>query len=205
MYLYPKWLRLWHLINAVSVIILIITGLKIRYSGDAALTASEASSGAVTWHNISAIILTIGYLTFVIGNILTENGKYYRIKGKDFMKNVMKQFRYYSHGMFRNEKPPFPVTGEQKFNPLQKLSYVLAMYVAMPLLIISGTGMISPESAFGGIFGAKSQVIITMIHIIMGFIISVFLLVHLYTCTLGSTPTSLFRSILSGYRESEEE
>lgn len=205
MYLYPKWLRLWHLINAIAVIILIITGLKIRYSGDGTQGAGETSSGAVTWHNISAVILTIGYLSFVIGNIMTENGKHYRIRRKDFMKNIVKQFRYYSYGMFRNEKPPFPVTGEQKFNPLQKLSYVLAMYVAMPLLIISGTGMLSPDSAFGGIFGASSQVIVTVIHVTMGFIISLFLLIHIYTCTLGSTPTSLFRSMLSGYHESEEE
>lgn len=205
MYLYPKWLRLWHLVNAISVIILIITGLKIRYSGDGGASAEETSSGAVTWHNISAVILTTGYLAFVIGNIMTENGKHYRIKGKDFFKNIGKQFRYYSYGIFRNEKPPFPVTEEQKFNPLQKLSYVLAMYVAMPLLIVSGTGMLSPDSAFGGIFGANSQVIVTVIHITMGFFISLFLLIHIYTCTLGRTPTSLFRSILSGYRESEED
>ncbi|NSW95007.1 MAG: cytochrome b/b6 domain-containing protein, partial [Bacteroidales bacterium] len=95
MYLYPKWLRLWHLINALAVIILIVTGIKIRYSGEGAGTAIEAVSGSVTWHNISATVLTIGYLAFVAGNILTGNGKHYRLKGKDLMKNIKKQFRYY--------------------------------------------------------------------------------------------------------------
>lgn len=205
MYLYPKWLRLWHLINAITVIILIITGLKIRYSGEGAATDNETISGSVTWHNISAIVLTVGYLAFVAGNILTGNGKHYRLKKKDLMKNLRKQFRYYTFGMFRNEKPPFRVTEEEKFNPLQKLSYVLAMYFAMPLLIISGAGMLSPESAFGGLFGKNSEIIVTVIHVSAGFIISVFLIIHIYTCTLGSTPTSLFRSMLSGYHETDDE
>ncbi|MCF8299034.1 MAG: cytochrome b/b6 domain-containing protein, partial [Saprospiraceae bacterium] len=33
LYLYPKWVRLWHLVNALLCILLIITGLSMQYAG----------------------------------------------------------------------------------------------------------------------------------------------------------------------------
>jgi len=33
MYLYPKWIRLWHLFNALLFILLIVTGISMQYTG----------------------------------------------------------------------------------------------------------------------------------------------------------------------------
>jgi thiosulfate reductase cytochrome b subunit len=38
----------------------------------------------------------------------------------------------------------------------------------------------------------------------MGFCLSVFMVIHIYTCTLGAKPTSLFWGMISGYHQSEE-
>ena len=145
MYLYPKWIRLWHLLNASMFLILIVTGLSMQYTGKDNPTYMVGFAKAVKWHNFAAIVLVINYIIFVTGNLLTNNGRYYRIAKKDFLLNLKKQFLYYSKGMFRGEKHPFPVTQERKFNPLQKITYVLALYVALPLLIISGIGLLLPE------------------------------------------------------------
>ena len=204
MYLYPVWVRLWHVVNAILVIILIITGISMQYSDkdNSVLIVNFAS--AVKWHNVAAVILTISYIFFVTMNIRTENGKYYRISKKNFFSDLGKQFRHYSVGMFKHEKHPFPVTLERKFNPLQKLSYVLAMYVALPLLIISGLGLMFPEVTINRIFGVSGLILTDILHITMGFFISVFLVIHIYTCTLGSRPTSLFRGMITGYHESDD-
>ena len=55
--------------------------------------------------------------------------RYYKIRKENFLADLVKQLKYYSWGMFKGEKHPFPVTEERKFNPLQKFTYVLAMYV----------------------------------------------------------------------------
>jgi thiosulfate reductase cytochrome b subunit len=162
-------------------------------------------SRAVKWHNIAAIILTINYIFFVTGNLVTDNGKYYRTERKNFISDLVKQFKYYALGMFRKEKHPFPVTLERKFNPLQKISYVLAMYVALPLLIISGLGLMFPETTINRLFGISGLILTDILHITLGFLISVFLFIHIYTCTLGSRPLSLFRGIITGYHESDED
>jgi thiosulfate reductase cytochrome b subunit len=204
MYLYPIWVRLWHLLNAILIIILIVTGISMQYTDKQDYMLIVGFSRAVKWHNIAAIILTINYILFVMGNIFTENGKYYRLGKKNFIADLLTQFRYYAGGMFRKEKHPFPVTIERKFNPLQKFSYVLAMYVALPLIIISGLGLMFPEVVINRVFGVSGLILTDILHITLGFFISVFLLIHIYTCTLGAKPSSLFRGIITGYHESEE-
>lgn len=204
MYLYPKWIRAWHITNALMFIILIITGLSMQYTDKDNSSYMVGFAKAVKWHNFAALVLTASYVIFVLGNNFTGNGKYYRIKKENILSDLMKQMRYYTIGMFRGEKHPFPVTLERKFNPLQKFSYVFAMYLGMPLLIISGIVLLFPDLALNTIFGMSGLVLNDVLHITIGFFLSIFMIIHIYTCTLGAKPFSLFRGMLSGYHESED-
>ena len=204
MYLYPKWIRAWHVINAVLFLILIVTGLSMQYTDKENASYVVGFAKAVKWHNFAALILIINYIIFVTGNLFTQNGKYYKIGKKNFLEELVSQLKYYSRGMFKGEKHPFPVTEERKFNPLQKLTYVLAMYIAVPLLIISGIGLLFPEITITVFFGVSGLILTDILHITMGFFLSIFMIIHVYTCTLGAKPTSLFWGMISGYHRSEE-
>jgi thiosulfate reductase cytochrome b subunit len=203
MYLYPKWVRLWHIANAILFLILIVTGISMQYTGRDENLMMVGFAKAVKWHNMSAFFLTASYVMFIIGNAFTGNGRYYKIERKNFLADLMAQTKYYAFGMFRGEKHPFPVTPERKFNPLQKFTYVLAMYVGMPLVIISGFGLLFPEITVQRVFGGSGLVMTDILHIVTGFLLSVFMVIHIYTCTLGSKPTSLFKGMISGYHESD--
>jgi len=205
MYLYPVWIRLWHALNALLIIILIITGISMQYTDKDSSIFIVNFAGAVKWHNIAASVLTVSYIFFIVMNIVTGNGKYYRISRKNFFGDLVKQMKYYAYGMFKGEKHPFPVTMESKFNPMQKLTYVLIMYVGLPLIIISGIGLMFPEVTIKRVFGISGLILTDILHITMVFLVSLFLVIHIYTCTLGHKPASLFRSLLSGYHEPEEE
>src|SRR5450759_1706536 len=203
MYLYPKWIRAWHLINAVMFLILIITGLSMQYTDKENTAYVVGFAKAVKWHNFAAIVLVFNYIIFVSGNLLTQNGRYYRLGEKGFLSNLKMQLKYYSWGMFNGEKHPFPVTEKRKFNPLQKLTYVLAMYLAIPLLIISGMGLLLPEITIKTLFGISGLILTDILHITMGFLLSIFMIIHIYTCTLGAKPTSLFWGMISGYHRED--
>ena len=95
------------------------------------------------------------------------------------------------------------MTEKSKFNPLQKFSYVLAMYVAFPLLIISGIGLLIPEITITTFFGISGLIYTDILHITMGFSLSIFMIIHIYTCTLGGKPTSLFCGMISGYHRED--
>jgi thiosulfate reductase cytochrome b subunit len=203
MYLYPKWLRAWHVLNALLFLILIVTGLSMQYTDKENIPYVVGFSIAVKWHNFAAMALTINYIIFVTGNLFTKNGSYYRIGRQNFLSDLVIQLKYYSWGMFKGEKHPFPVTEERKFNPLQKVTYVLAMYLAIPLLIISGFGLLFPEITIKSFFGVSGLILTDILHITMGFFLSIFMIIHIYTCTLGAKPTSLFWGMISGYHRDE--
>lgn len=203
-YLYPVWIRLWHISNAVLFLILIFTGISLQFAGKGGDVSLIRFDQAVAWHNVAAFILTASYVIYFIGNIITNNNKHYRIKKDTFMKDLIIQAKYYAFGMFKKEKHPFPVSEDSKFNPLQKISYVMAMYMGMPLLIISGFGLLFPELLLKQFFGVSGLVIADIVHISIGFILSVFMAIHIYTCTLGDKPSTLFKSMINGYHEDHD-
>jgi len=198
-YLYPVWVRLWHWLNVILCILLIITGISMQYS-DPEYPIMRFDY-AVSIHDISGIILTVSYIIFLLGNIFTSNGTHYLFRLKGYLRDVVKQFRYYSFGMFKGEKPPFEITKNNKFNPLQKFSYIVIMYITMPVVIITGLMLLYPEYLLHDIMGNQSIHYTDIVHVIIGFVISLFMLIHIYFCTIGASPTSNFKGIFSGYHE----
>ncbi len=197
MYIYPVWVRIWHLVNALLIIALVVTGLSLQYSGSDFILMPFKSS--VTIHNTSGLLLCASFIYYLLANHFTSNGQYYHFKSKGMIGRALKQARYYSYGVFKKEEPPFPVKVGRKFNPLQKLSYLFVMYLLMPAVIITGIAMLFPDLLPDRIFGILGIHFIDLIHIITGFCLSVFLVVHIYICTLGNTPSSNFKSMINGW------
>lgn len=195
-YFYPVWLRIWHGFNALGIIALIFTGLSMQSSLE---TPPIGFNLSVSLHNIAGIIVGLSYLVFFIGNMVSRNGKYYWIKFKGFFRDPVKQAVYYSWGMFHGKKSPFPLSEKRKFNPLQKIFYVIVMYIAVPLVIISGIALLFPEVIFDQVYGVSGVFLTAILHSAMGFLISVFLVIHLYVATIGKSPVENFKSIMSGW------
>lgn len=203
LYLYPKWIRLWHITNAVLFLILIVTGISLQFSGLDEPFVLVSFKSAVSWHNAAAFFLVLSYVVFIIGNRVTGNIKHYRSNSNTFLQDLIKQANYYRRDMFRGEPHPFPVTEDSKFNPLQRFSYVLAMYAGMPLLIISGILLFYPGMLPRQVLGVSGLLINDLVHVATGFVLSIFMVIHIYTCTLGSKPTTLFRSMVDGYHHDD--
>lgn len=197
LYLYPVWVRLWHWSNAILFILLIITGLSMQYSGvEMKFIRFDL---AVAIHNIAGVLVTFLYAIYILGNTITENSKSYRIREKGLIGRLTKQFKYYSYGVFINEKPPFPPKKNRKFNPMQLVSYVIVMYLFFPFLIITGIGLLYPETIFPTVFGISGIQFTAIFHSLLGFFLSVFMLIHIYMCTLGEKPSTHFKSMINGY------
>jgi thiosulfate reductase cytochrome b subunit len=199
LYLYPRWIRLWHMLNALSCLLLIATGISMQFSNPKVpLIRFDI---AVSIHNIFGILLITNYLLFFFGNLFTWTGKHYKIAFRGFYQRLIMQFRYYTRGIFKGENPPFPVTKESKFNPLQQFSYVLIMYILVPIMAISGLGLLYPDVIPTNLLGISGLHLTDLFHIVAGFIISLFMFVHIYFCTIGKTPTSNFKGMITGYHE----
>lgn len=199
-YLYPLWLRLWHGLNALLILFLIITGISMQFSNpDQPFIRFDL---AVSIHNLCGMLLTANYIFFLVGNIITPNGKYYKISTKGLFGRLIKQFIYYTVGIFKHEKPPFPVTKESKFNPLQQFTYVIAMYFLVPIVFVTGWALLYPEVVLTKFFGGSGLKINDFVHVIIGFFVSFFMIIHIYFCTIGATFVSNFKSMINGFHES---
>ena len=67
-----------------------------------------------------------------------------------------------------------------------------------------GDFLMIPDLIAYNVFNISGLIFYDVLHIVVGFVLSIFLLIHLYTCTLGDTPGSLFKSMVNGYHEEHE-
>ncbi len=197
LYFYPVWLRIWHGLNAIGIIILIFTGLSMQSSEESSHLLGF--NAIVNLHNISGILVTLCYFVFFLGNLFTPNGQYYLVKVKGFFKRPAKQAVYYAWGMFHGQTAPYPLSGKRKFNPLQKYSYIVVMYLFVPIVIITGIALLFPEIIIDKVYTFSGVFITAVLHSAMGFFISIFLIVHLYIASIGKSPLENFKSIMTGW------
>ena len=197
LYFYPVWLRIWHGLNALGIITLIITGISMQSSIESSHILGFKV--IVNIHNIAGILVTLSYFIYFIGNLVTPNGKFYIIKPRGFLKRPIQQAYYYAWGMFHGMKTPYPISEKRKFNPLQKYAYVMVMYMAVPFVIISGIGLLFPEIIIDQIYTFSGVFVTAIFHSALGFFISIFLMVHLYIASIGKSPLENFKSIITGW------
>jgi len=198
-YFYPVWLRIWHGFNAIGILVLIITGISMQSSVEASQIISF--NWIINLHNIAGIVVTLSYFVYFIGNLVTPNGKFYIVKPKGFLKRPMQQAAYYAWGMFHGEKPPYPISDKRKFNPLQKYAYIAVMYMAVPVVIVTGFALLFPEIIIEQVYAFSGVFVTAILHSAMGFFISIFLMIHLYIASIGKSPLENFKSIITGWHQ----
>lgn len=198
-YLMPLWLRLWHWSNALLIVALSITGISLHFS-DPSLPLVEFSRAA-RLHNIAGVALSALYCFFVLANIVSGNWWQYVPKPPGVLQRCLVQSRYYAWGIFKGEPHPYPVTREANFNALQAIVYWAVMYLAMPVVVLSGLVYLYPQFAPDRLFGMDGLLPVALVHYLSAAVIFMFMISHIYLGTTGKTATSLFRMMVTGWHE----
>lgn len=198
-YLLPLWIRVWHWTNALLIITLAVTGISLHFA-DPKLPLVEFSLAARI-HDITGIALVAAYAFFAIANIVTGNWWQYVPKPPGVIDRCVKQARWYVWGIFRGEPHPFPVTRENNFNTLQSLIYWSIMYLAMPLLLVTGLIFLFPEFAPDRLFGLDGLLPVAVLHYLAGTVIVMFMIAHIYLGSTGNTVLSMYKTMITGWHE----
>jgi thiosulfate reductase cytochrome b subunit len=197
MYLYPLWVRIWHWLNALMCVALIITGISLHFSDpDNPLIMDFDTS--ILLHNYAGLIMTVLYILFIVGNLVSTNGVHYMVKFKGFIKRLFIQIVFYGVGIFKGDEHPYPPTQTSKFNPLQQITYTGVMYGLVAPLVITGVLLIIPESIPDIFMGMGTILPIAIAHTILSYFLALFLLGHLYLATTGETLLSNYKTMLTG-------
>ena len=198
-YLLPLWIRLWHWTNALLIIVLAVTGISLHFA-DPKLPLVEFSLAARI-HDIAGIALLAVYGFFVVANIVTGNWWQYVPKPPGVIERCEVQARWYLFGIFRGEPHPYPVTREANFNALQSLIYWGIMYLAMPLLLLTGLIFLFPEFAPDRAFGMDGLLPVAILHYLVGAVIFMFMVAHVYLGSTGNTVSSMYKTMITGWHE----
>ncbi|HEY0837150.1 MAG TPA: cytochrome b/b6 domain-containing protein [Azospirillum sp.] len=198
-YLLPVWIRVWHWSNALLIITLTITGASLHFADPNLPLVPFALAAQV--HNVAGLTLAGLYAFFVVANIVSGNWWQYVPKPGGFVRRCLRQIRFYAWGIFRGEPHPYPPTPEANFNSLQQIVYWFVMYVFMPLLLITGLIFLWPDFAPKSMFGMDGLLPVAILHYVVGLVIVLFMIAHIYLGTTGVTVTSLFRMMITGWHE----
>ena len=211
--------RLWHWINAVAIFVLIGSGLGIsnahprlywgrhganfdhswwelpRFPAWLTIPANYNLAISRRWHLFFALVLAFSLLAYMVVSLLNRHfSRDLRVRRTDLaLAHLAADARAHLDLRFHDPENP------RAYNAFQKLSYVGIVFVALPLVILTGLAL-SPAMAaawpwlldlFGGRQSARS------LHFLAMIAIAAFTVVHLALVILAG-PVNEVRSMLTG-------
>ncbi|MBM4313360.1 MAG: cytochrome b, partial [Deltaproteobacteria bacterium] len=90
-----------------------------------------------------------------------------------------------------------------KFNAIQKTSYLLIMFLFLPLVIVSGLLLMNIAPLRSWIIMIGGIKFLVDAHYLIACSFFAFLCVHIYMATLGHTPFSHLRQMWTGWEDAE--
>jgi thiosulfate reductase cytochrome b subunit len=197
----PTPIRIWHWINALSVVTLCLTGAQIRFPDLVNLFGSYQST--VYLHNLAGLTLAVfmAFWTIYYVAVSRSIGRIYFPTAEDLKYGLVRQAFYYFFNYFRGRPNPFHATPEHKFNALQKLAYLVIMFVFMPLVSWTGVLLLDIEPLRTLVFTLGGIKLIDGIHFLSACSLCAFVFTHFYLTTLGPTPLSEIRTMWSGWEK----
>ena len=199
-YINPLPVRIWHWLNALGFVLLILTGFQIRYVGLVSVLSFETAVKMHNWIGFAAIANFLVWLGFYL---FTDKIKVYHpeLDPKKFFLNFFRQAQYYSFGIFKGEKSPHRVRPHDKFNPLQSMTYQIVMLMVVPVQFVTGILMWDIKRFEGWIDVLGGIRVVSTIHILIFILFVFFILVHAYMGALGHKPSSHYKEMFTGYEE----
>jgi len=213
--------RLWHWINALTVFVMLMSGLMIfnahphLYWGEfganfdhswlsfkgrpipgwATIPSTYNLAAARRWHLAFAWIFSVGLIGFLITSLINRHARHDLVPTRDEVKPS-----HIWHDIREHARLRFP-RGEAAlhYNILQKFSYLSVIFLLLPLMILTGLAMSPAMNAawpwlldiFGGRQSARS------IHFICAMLLLAFIIVHLVMVFLAG-PINEIGSMITG-------
>lgn len=213
--------RIWHWINAIAVIVMLMSGLMILnahprlywgqyganfdqpwlafqgrpFPGWATIPSTYNLAAARRWHLAFAWVLVAGLVLFLATSLWNRHVQRDLAPTRDELAP-----RHIWHDIKEHARLRFPAgDAALRYNILQKISYVTVVFLLIPLMILTGLTMSPSMDAawpwlldlFGGRQSARS------IHFLCAAAILLFIIVHLMMVVLAG-PINEIRSMITG-------
>lgn len=182
--IFARFERFWHWTQALLVLLLMLTGGALH-----GLYNLFPWKIAFILHLGAALALIVLWIFAIFWHFTTGEWRQY-LPTMDRLGAVI---RFYAYGIFLGEAHPSKPTVRRKHNPLQRLSYLLLKLVINPAIWI--TGMLYLSINLTGL----PLVSVAWAHVIAGYAMALFVLIHVYMATTGETVGAYLKAMVTGY------
>jgi PAS domain S-box-containing protein len=193
--IYKKYERFWHWTQAALILLLALTGFEVH----GFYTLFGYDEAVVIHRNLA--------WTFIILIVFTQFWNFTSGEWKQYIpstKMIKAQIEYYITGIFRHAPHPTRKTVYNKFNPLQRLTYLGLRLLIIPVVVFSGLlYMYYVYFVNEGVVGDLGP--IANFHILGAFLLLGFVIAHVYLTTTGHKPLSAIKAMLTGWEEMSDE
>ena len=193
--IYKGYERFWHWTQALLILLLAVTGFEVH--GTYTLLGYEKAvfiHRNLAWSFIILIIFTQFW------NMTTGEWRQY----VPSTKLLKAQIRYYITGIFSNAPHPTRKTVYNKFNPLQRMTYLGLRILIIPIVVLSGLVYMYYVSLVDqSVVGSLQPV--AYLHTFGAFLLLGFVIGHVYLTTTGHRPLSAIKAMLTGWEEMSDE
>jgi Ni/Fe-hydrogenase b-type cytochrome subunit len=211
--------RVWHWINAVAIIVMLMSGMMIsnahphlywgqyganfdaswfdppRFPGWATIPSSYNLALARHWHLFFAWIMAFGFLAYLIVSLINRHiaRDLTLSRAEVAPRHLWTEVKH--HAMLK-----FPTgAAALNYNTLQKITYIIVLFGLFPLVILTGLCLspgVSPLTGWAiDLFGGRSTA--RSIHFLCAAAIALFIVVHLVLVVLAG-PYNEIRSMITG-------
>jgi thiosulfate reductase cytochrome b subunit len=161
------------------------------FPGWATLPAYQDLAGGRLWHFFFGWVLTLAIVAYVVGGIVRKDLRDLMPTAADF-RNVLPMQLYY----LRLRKTPPP---HGKYNPLQKFTYLIVLFVFVPLVVLTGLALSPGVDAIAGpltsLFGGRQFA--RLWHFVIMSLFVLYFITHM-VLVFATGPWNNIRSMITG-------
>lgn len=188
--IYPRFERFWHWSQALLIVVLFASGLRIM-----GLYEALPFGLAFLLHVSAAIALVVLWVFAIFWHLTTGTWRHY----VPTTHGLLKVARFYAWGIFKGDAHPYRKAYWRKHNPLQALTYLALKLVLFPVIWITGLLYLTYN-----IWGAEPDratwlPVVANLHVLVGFAIASFVVVHVYLLTVGGSFRTHVKPMLTGF------
>ncbi len=196
-YIFGRFERFWHWMQAGLIITMLVTGFEIHGS-----YANLGFKSAVQVHTFSAWTLVGLWVFAIFWHLTTGQWRQYILTTNQMLAVA----RFYSVGIFKGEQHPYKVTALKKHNPLQRITYLVILTIVSPLIWVSGWLYLFYASwRSWGLEPYLSLQWVAFAHVAAAFLMLAFLISHVYLITTGHTVGAHLKAMLTGWESVHDE
>ncbi len=204
LFVHPLPVRLWHWTNAFGFIVMIATGIQIRYIGLIDLVSFKT---AVDVHNIIGFVLIANFFVWLLFYLFSDKIRVYlpELSPIKHFAASFRQIKFYGYGIFKGQPNPHHVSVYHKFNALQSMTYQIVMLLLVPIQCFTGVLLWDVDRFQSAITLAGGLRVVDTVHVLVFIFFAGFIFIHPYLASLGHTWSAHFKAMITGYEEVEDE